>query len=240
MFSRQISTLLPSRTEAGSENVREELHNRANKMVDQDSTPRKTQLNALFPGQSIRILSHRNHRWFPGRVLEADTSNPRSYKVLSNNRVLRRNRSQLREAIPTTPRIEREQTNISPYVSPAIRYDRSLIKPTVLFQEVETPQAKSNFRSDISESEGRTNSATKQVRFSPTTEVYTPGKPGLEMTTEKVKQNSENFAIQNNNSQNLTVNKNKPTKQTKIKDQEPEKAITTRAGRIVKKNSKYM
>lgn len=98
LLGEPIATLLPSRHSVGREFDRDALHERREKMLREDREKgEKRQLPPLIPGQFVRILSNRNHRWFPGTVI-GPGSTPRTYKVRSSNRVLRRNRVHLRSA----------------------------------------------------------------------------------------------------------------------------------------------
>ena len=102
LLGEPIATTLPSHSNIGREEDIVEIQRRRDQMIKHDSeTSLKTPLPPLYPGQNVRVLSSKNHRWFPGVVIERD-STPRSYKIRSNNRIIRRNRAHIRP-IPKSP-----------------------------------------------------------------------------------------------------------------------------------------
>ena len=140
LFGNQIATLLPSHVSVGPEDVRGEFATNRQKMVSHDAeTTAKSALPPLYPGQIVRLLSHRNKRWFPGTVVGQDKS-PRSYIVRSNGRTLRRNRVHIRESVtrPTDPPqpqpATKKSVSYTPVVTPSVPVK---FRPRKLFQSGE-------------------------------------------------------------------------------------------------------
>ena len=124
-----IATLLPSHSTVGDEEIRDELYRAQEKMINHDAqSTRKTVLPPLITGQKVRVLSHRNHRWFPGTVISVDKA-PRSYMISTNGRNIRRNRCHLRE---TTSR------NESPERAPTLDLQTAAKPPTPETKAAET------------------------------------------------------------------------------------------------------
>ncbi len=105
MFGRPVTTCIPSRSDVGNEDRREQLERRRNDMTTQDGKFRRRELPPLHAGQQVRILDTANHTWCPGTVTQR-LEEPRSYLVQTpNGTTVRCNRSHLREMNPnTTPR----------------------------------------------------------------------------------------------------------------------------------------
>lgn len=108
MFERPITTLLPSHHNIGHETDRESLQERRDYMMRSDKSSLKTAHSILYPGQFVRVLSHRNNKWFPGTIVQKD-DNPESYLLKSNGRMLRRNRNHIRET-PQEPAQNQDNT----------------------------------------------------------------------------------------------------------------------------------
>ena len=110
LLGEPIITLLPSHSTVGEESVRDELHQAQERMMNHDDhSTKKFELPPLIAGQQVRVLSHKNHCWFPGTVIDADSSNPRSYSINTNGRTIRRNRCHLR-GIESSSEPNEEQT----------------------------------------------------------------------------------------------------------------------------------
>ena len=85
LLGELIITLLPSHRTVGEESVRDELHQAQERMMNHDDhSTKKFELPPLIAGQQVRVLSHKNHRLFPGTVIDVDSSNPRSYSINTN------------------------------------------------------------------------------------------------------------------------------------------------------------
>ena len=99
VLGRPLATLLPSRSEPGTEKHRDRMQERQTEMKDQHKTSQKENLPSLYTGQAVRILHHQMNTWCPGKIV-SKCDEPRSYVVESPNGTrLRRNRAHLRELV---------------------------------------------------------------------------------------------------------------------------------------------
>ena len=110
LLGELIVTLLPSHSTVEDESVRDELYQAQERMMNHDEhSTKKFELPPLIAGQQVRVLSHKKHRWFPGTVIDVNSSNPRSYSINTNGRTIRRNCCHLR-GIESSSEPNEEQT----------------------------------------------------------------------------------------------------------------------------------
>lgn len=166
LFQRPVTTLLPRRSEAGNELEREALLQRRDAMVEYDcESSVKTPLPSLHPGQKVRILSNKNKRWFPGTIISSD-GHPRSYKISTNNRIIRRNRSHIRPIVVSTPS-QAQNRPVSPISTPKLGESEGKIRsmaPRVLFHSPSPGQ-------NIEFSDNKSSKDVKRVSFSKNNQV---------------------------------------------------------------------
>jgi hypothetical protein len=71
LLGTPITTLLPSRSTVGNEEDRAELYKAQERMIAHDTQgTKKETLPPLHAGQSVRVLSQKNNRWFPGKIVD--------------------------------------------------------------------------------------------------------------------------------------------------------------------------
>ena len=102
LFGHPVVTLLPRRLEPGPEHHSSILEERKEKMVQHhDATAKKSDLPSLNVGQPVRILDKQSKTWCPGTV-QSTGDDTWCYKVETpNGSRFCRNRSMLREMIPS-------------------------------------------------------------------------------------------------------------------------------------------
>lgn len=119
LLGHPIVTLLPSRSDLGKIEHREQLETRKQNMVDNTSNVNKTELEPLYPGQNVRILNSNTSKWLPGTVVNKCIE-PRSYNVITpQGKILRRNRAHLRPAQTGRPNLVNKTSNGQNVVNPS-------------------------------------------------------------------------------------------------------------------------
>eukprot|EP00057_Strongylocentrotus_purpuratus_P029010 XP_011683484.1 PREDICTED: uncharacterized protein K02A2.6-like [Strongylocentrotus purpuratus] len=97
MFGRQMKTTLPGRHDRQMSDVHDQLQRRRDRMKSDHDRHAGRVLPLLKVGQKVRTLHPEDNTWLPAEVSRV-CPEPRSYEVTTpNGRVLRRNRSHLRE-----------------------------------------------------------------------------------------------------------------------------------------------
>ena len=138
LMGRPIVTLLPSRHGLGQENDREALCKKREEMIVQDKHANNTQLSPLYPSQLVRVLSHKNNRWFPATVIKADDT-PNSYLIRSNNRIIRRNRHHIRQTVQDDPVADIDNHSENTPIRANLPNENTDLSPKRLFADSNSP-----------------------------------------------------------------------------------------------------
>ena len=117
-MGRRISTPLPSRDEPNMEATRHSLEERKDEQKKYyDRKASKHVLPSLYPGQQVHVRKE-DKSWEPGTVIKT-CDEPRSYIIQKEQGTqVRRNRSHLRERIPSSDTSQGKESRPSHFITP--------------------------------------------------------------------------------------------------------------------------